>query len=149
MLGDAGFEPLLAHPLRLEKTLVVSLIVLGKQAEMPADDDRSWLREGFDGIDRGGPRLDGFLGRDRDKGNRGRVGARTSGAQSLNLLRIAGSPTGIVHLNSPLDLRRQRAEGGGQQCRGQLSSEHRVGRLRNQKARQAHITLSRFYLRPG
>ena len=67
----------------------------------------------------------------------------------MNLLRIARGPTSIVHLDGALDLRRQLAEGCGEQCGGQLSGEHRMGRLRHQKARQAHITLRRFYLGPG
>src|SRR5580692_3199654 len=56
----AAFELSLTQPLRLQKALVVDLIMLGQQAEMAADDDGSYLRPTFNGIDRGGPGLGNF-----------------------------------------------------------------------------------------
>jgi hypothetical protein len=67
----------------------------------------------------------------------------------LDLLRIARRPTGIVHLDGALDLRRQLPEGRREQSSGQLSGKHGMGRLRHQKAGQAHIPLRCFYLGPG
>ena len=85
-----AFELLLTQSLRPEKTLVVDLIMLGQQAEVTADDDGSYLRQAFDAIDRGGPRLGGFPGCDSDKGNWSCLaGLRAARAQALNLLRIA------------------------------------------------------------
>ena len=113
--------------------------MLGQQAEVTADDDGSYLRQAFDAIDRGGPRLGRFRRRDSDKGNWTCLASlRAARAQSLNLLRIARSPTGIVHLNGPHNFRRQLTETRSHETCGYFSGEHSMGRLRHQQTRQAH-----------
>ena len=129
---------------------MVDLIMLGQQAEVTADDDGSYLRQAFDAIDRGGPRLGGFPGCDSNEGNWSCLaGLRAARAQALNLLCIARSPTGIVHLNGPRNFRRQLTETRGHEPSGQFSGEHGMRRLRHQQTRQVRFALRRFYPRPG
>ena len=65
----AAFELSLTQPLRLQKALVVGLIMLGQQGEMTADDDGSYLRPAFDGINGCRPRLGSFPGRNGHERN--------------------------------------------------------------------------------
>src|SRR5882757_9304857 len=129
----------------MEETLVHRVMPC-QQAEVAADNHRSWFGKGFHSVDRSRPRLLYFRGRYRDKGN-GMACLGATGSQPLNLLRVARGPASIVHLNGARDLRRQLAE-ASQPC-GDFSREYSMSGLRHQQAGRALLSLCRFHPRPG